>query len=683
MTGLTAMAPLPRSLDPLPGESLPGFVLRLAHRLDRTPARIMELVGLPEHASSGMRMGPVTHLHPSTARTFATATRLKLHEVEGMCLSSLTSRYSPLEPAYLGRRRNPARLASAEPWVFGRWSRYCPQCLAGDGSAIQNRHGGAWQRTWRLPPVFACTIHRRLLADRCPLCREPALHLPASRGRLLPCAKAEGLHPTQCRNQVGHSRPLAAWIRIACGHRLDQTDDPDPNDALTASPGLVVDALMALQQRILGLLDPTGPGHTNTFGAPTPVSRYFTDLRLLANLICATWPIARPSAISPVFADHLDTHVTERRGLIANMAQRDGKIARHTIYDRPPAASASCASLIAIADGILAGHHQDLLAELIDGPDGQRWAEHFIRAERYCSPGLATAAAPHVARYRKRPANGRLPGDHEVKRRTTTHRERRAQTPQRAARSPQPVEPLPLRPGLHRYGAQHVPAFLTEDWHDRHLVNLHGIDPRFLRRGAAIALIQLTKPCRVTDAADFLDLPTESARYAYRAIASWTRRSHHGAAFLDAVHALADELDAAADAGQLIDYNRRRTALADWLIPDPDWQHIAAQLRRRDRADYGERKRNTASALIWTKITQGEHLFAPHRQSPPGYRPGSTQDRGLSIDRAWWRARTDQPGRHYSDLDHICADLAQRVAQQIDHGIPPTADRHPHPPAPI
>ena len=38
-------AVLPSSLEPLPDESLAGFLLRLAHRLESTPARILELAG--------------------------------------------------------------------------------------------------------------------------------------------------------------------------------------------------------------------------------------------------------------------------------------------------------------------------------------------------------------------------------------------------------------------------------------------------------------------------------------------------------------------------------------------------------------------------------------------------------------------------------------------------------------
>ena len=336
--------------------------------------------------------------------------------------------------------------------------------------------------------MFACTRHRRLLADRCPGCRQPALHLPAARGRLLPCARADGLHPAQCRNQIGRKTAgptLRGSARVACGHRLDHSDADGTVDAApTSAMGIVHDALIGLQQRILDLLDPAGPDHTTTFGMPTPVSRYFTDLRLLANVICATWPVARPLAVSNDLASELDAHVAERRDLIADMTQHKEMVARHTIYDRPPTGSAAAAGLLAIAERILAGHHHDALGELTDGPDGQRWAEHFIRAELHCSPGLVAAAAPHVARYRKRPPNGRLPAKPKTKRPKT----KRATTPGQpkplpstsagGRPAPQPVSPLPLRAAPRRYRAEHVPAFMPDDWYDRRFAHLRGVNPR-------------------------------------------------------------------------------------------------------------------------------------------------------------------------------------------------------------
>lgn len=44
----TRATPLPRSLDPLPGESLTGFLLRLSYRLAVPPADLMRRTGLSQ-----------------------------------------------------------------------------------------------------------------------------------------------------------------------------------------------------------------------------------------------------------------------------------------------------------------------------------------------------------------------------------------------------------------------------------------------------------------------------------------------------------------------------------------------------------------------------------------------------------------------------------------------------------
>lgn len=65
--------PLPRSLDPLPAESLPGYVLRLAHRLGLSPARVLQLAGLTT-GTRGRVPTPrslMMHLDTSAAESFA------------------------------------------------------------------------------------------------------------------------------------------------------------------------------------------------------------------------------------------------------------------------------------------------------------------------------------------------------------------------------------------------------------------------------------------------------------------------------------------------------------------------------------------------------------------------------------------------------------------------------------
>ena len=90
--------PLPRSLAPLPGESLPGFLLRLSCRLGQPPARIAGLTGLAPDRRSRASL-PVTLLAgiPEPARrTFTFMTRLNAGQAAQLGMSSWRERYAPL-----------------------------------------------------------------------------------------------------------------------------------------------------------------------------------------------------------------------------------------------------------------------------------------------------------------------------------------------------------------------------------------------------------------------------------------------------------------------------------------------------------------------------------------------------------------------------------------------------------
>ena len=127
--------PLPRSLDPLPDESLPGYLLRLAHRLGLAPARVMQLTGLTagRDGLQTARRSLMMHLDEARAGAFSRITRLAATEVSQLCISSMSGQYPWAEPQVTADQWGPRALA--DPWVFTSATRYCPQCLAGDGSS--------------------------------------------------------------------------------------------------------------------------------------------------------------------------------------------------------------------------------------------------------------------------------------------------------------------------------------------------------------------------------------------------------------------------------------------------------------------------------------------------------------------------------------------------------------------
>jgi hypothetical protein len=155
---------------------LPGFILRLAHRLGISPLHIAQL------ADDGSRRSG-THvprrlllgLDPSPAAVFADMTKLSLAEAVDLTLASWKERYPPISTS-------PEKRSSRswnDSWLFVT-PRHCPRCLGGDGSPLGKQLGGAWQKAWHLPVVFACLDHECYLRHECPKC-----HIPGDEADLL------------------------------------------------------------------------------------------------------------------------------------------------------------------------------------------------------------------------------------------------------------------------------------------------------------------------------------------------------------------------------------------------------------------------------------------------------------------------------------------------------------------
>ncbi len=380
--------PLPRSLVPLPGESLPGFLLRLSCRLSQPPARIAELTGLK---SGGVRASRAPAILvsgvPATALpVFTRMTRLTGSQAAQLGLAAWQERSPvPAADAADGSRRLSSRS------VFAPATRYCPECLAGDGSAIQQLLGGPWLRAWHLPVVFACPLHHRLLEHRCPGCGCIVRGLrPGAAATILPAMQAGGLHPAQCRaeralNRGGRSRP------DCCGTRLDHAGTRRP-----AAPELI-----ALQDKILGILDSAEPLTPLSAGLPAQPIRYFADLRAIGLLTCSTWPAARSLSPSEEAASAIDEHIALLQSQAASRQATTGDTTSRTRFDIPPADAAASSGLAHIADRILDGppdevreHLRHLLPASTRKASRSYWGLSMARSATPCSEGLYAAYAP-------------------------------------------------------------------------------------------------------------------------------------------------------------------------------------------------------------------------------------------------------------------------------------------------
>src|SRR5439155_8982737 len=198
-----------------------------------------------------------------------------------------------------------------DQWVLSKSTRYCPTCLAGDCSPLQNRHGGAWRRVWRLPVVFTCPVHHRYLNHRCAACDQPAHHRTVG---LPPRWWSTDLHPTQCRATRHPPTPTSGVPHPGC-------------DAfLTAAPVVKrrpTTAVLAVQQRLLDALAPTTE-MVECLGRPTSPGQYFTDLIQLSYLIRRSWPLGRDLVSTTALAQTLHEYIAGRHEQIADQCRQTG-----------------------------------------------------------------------------------------------------------------------------------------------------------------------------------------------------------------------------------------------------------------------------------------------------------------------------------------------------------------------
>lgn len=259
---MTPVRTFPIRLAPLPGEALDSWLEALAHRLNVRLGDVLGELGLAAPFQRGVREITVPTdwtiaLHEKEAARVAHATGTDPQQLHDMTLMRFDGRALRIDQA----NRQVSRHVL---WGRPRGSRFCPECLA--------ESGGRWPLTWRLGWSFACLIHRRLLADRCPDCGRVQRERPFSR-HALPV-------PGRCGTLPSRTGDIA--IPAGCGQDLTRAETlrlPVGHPALDA------------QRLILETIESGDASYGPYETMPQPAVIALTDLRAVAGRILADLPV--------------------------------------------------------------------------------------------------------------------------------------------------------------------------------------------------------------------------------------------------------------------------------------------------------------------------------------------------------------------------------------------------------
>lgn len=248
-------------LAPLPGEALDSWLEALAHRLSVRLGDVLGDLGLAASTKNGTCEPAVPTdwtiaLREEEAARIAHATGVAVQQLHDMTLMRFDGRALRIEQA----KRQVSRHVL---WGRARGSRFCPECLAGNG--------GRWPLNWRLGWSFACLTHHRLLADSCPGCGRVQRERPFSRHSL----------PVPGRCGIRPSRFADLAIPAGCGQDLTRAETlslPDGHPALVA------------QRLILETIE-SGDASFGTYEIlPQSAMAVLSDLRAVAGRILADLP---------------------------------------------------------------------------------------------------------------------------------------------------------------------------------------------------------------------------------------------------------------------------------------------------------------------------------------------------------------------------------------------------------
>ncbi|MFD8044833.1 hypothetical protein ACFV5E_15490 [Streptomyces chartreusis] len=218
------------------------------------------------------------------------------------------------------------------------------------------------------------------------------------------------------------------------------------------------------------------------------------------------------------------------------------------------------------------------------------------------------------------------------------------------------------------YRPEHIPGHLEEDWYERHLAHVTGMQPKLLRRSAAVRLVQWVNGGSMGEAAAYLGIPSRGAKF-YTGVATSLADPFM---FHEALEKIAEEVSSAPSP---VDYHRRREALCSWALDQDAWEDIVKQLAPTPSywhpPTLDDRKRQEASVFVWVQVTRGEHVFSP--RPIEAVQTADVQRKwALRRNTTWCHLIRPDAGRHYDNLQKVLTEYASQLAWSIDKGEPLT-----------
>jgi hypothetical protein len=620
-----------RSLTPLPFESLPGFLLRLAYRLDRSPRRIAALLGLGNRAN--FQYALLRSMSFDRTEELARLARLAPTEAGDLTLQRFAGNYPPLRAVRTDTNRL-GRSATAN-WAMSASSRFCPQCLRGGGSQVENSFGGAWKLHWHLPISFACVLHEKILERDCPGCNSP-LNSSTSSTSLIVNPGITGIHPTQCRNSrterpdQGNKKSSSSET---CGTRLDLTSP----GKLTPLPATDLNQILLMQQAINDkLLTREATGAT---GANQP-DYYFTDIITATHLIKFSWPAGRYLVNSEILAALIDAYT---ESTILAITEDSGERSQSNLIGQKaaPGDPILCGTLILAANNLMGDKKLSSLTE--------RMEPLVFDAYQRAPTHVGTILRQSTVSRNFNKATTRLSYNFRARTR--------------------------LRKSRHAYHFQpnHIPPFLPQDWIHNFFAELSILSDSsgylaqsVLRRGVSLQLAHLVTGRNWARCGAMLGMSSTAGSRAYGTLRAKLRNTALWPVFESGVLQVADYLDAQT---HLVDFGLRRDTMHNWVMPQQHWVELRDGLRHMtsSRAQLDVR---IPTVVVWAEVSQTESWHHPLVLES---RRAKEAAPGLSSRVGRYRPDVLVEGTPMSRLRRRLDRYAQQLAEACDQQLPLSA----------